>query len=180
MKQVKGWWFGSLDGKLGYGDDRKIVIGETHEVQGDIIPCKNGLHLSKRLIDALKYVPGPVVHKVVGHGVVVPDGNPVDKFACSKRTYVAKFDASDMLHKFARLCALDVIHMWDAPDVVVNYLKTGDPRLRDAAQGAAQGAARDVARYAAWGAARGAARSRQNKRLTAMIMRRIKLNEKNT
>ena len=41
-----------------------------------------------------------------------------------------------MLRKFARLCALDVIDCWDAPDVVIEYLKTGDEFIRNAARDA--------------------------------------------
>jgi len=54
--------------------------------------------------------------------------------------------------------ALSVVHLWDAPDVVLDYLMTGDKSIRDAAWAAARIAARDAARYAAWAAARVAAR----------------------
>ena len=160
MKQVKGWWFGTTDKRLLNGDGRKIVIGETHKVKGEIIPCSHGLHLSKRILDAINYAPGPVVYRVVGGGVIVPHGNPVDKYACSERTYVAGgVDVSDTLHLFARKCALDVIQLWDAPEVVVRYLKTGDESIRDAARAGAWDAARDTAWAGAWAAAWVAARS---------------------
>ena len=120
MKQVKGWWFGSTTKKLPHGDGRKIVIGKTHEVKGEIIPCEHGLHLSKRMIDALQYAPGPVIYRVVGSGIIVPHGNPVDKYACSERTYVSGgVDISATLRLFARKCALDVIHLWNPPEIVV-------------------------------------------------------------
>jgi len=167
MKKVIGWWFGTTDRKLLNNDGRKIVIGKTHKVKGEIIPCKHGLHLSKRVIDALIYAPGPVIYRVVGSGVVVPHGNPIDKYACSERTYIAGgSDISDVLRLFAKKCALDVIHLWNPPDIVVKYLKTGDETNRAAAQAAALGTARDVtwnvtrassreaARTAAWEAAR--------------------------
>ena len=186
MKQVKGWWFGTTDRKLLNDDNRKIVIGKTHKVKGEIIPCKHGLHLSKRIIDALKYAPGPVIYRVVGSGTIVPHGNPIDKYACSERTYFAGgIDISDILRLFARRCALDVIHLWKAPDVVVQYLKTGDESLRDAAGSAARAAAWaaawDAARDAAWDAAtsaagdaaRDAARKKQNSRLMTMISKII-------
>ncbi len=54
------------------------------------------------------------------------------------------FDATDVLRRFARKCALDVIHLWDAPDVVVRFLKTGDESLREAAKDAAKDAARSA------------------------------------
>jgi len=157
MEKVKGWWFGPETKRLGYGDGRQIRIGRTHKVKGEIIPCKSGLHLSRCIIDALEYSPGPIIYKVEGSGEIHPHGSPIDKFACSERTYLAGgFDCSKILHKFSRLCALDVIHLWDAPEIVVQYLKTGDESLRDAARAAARAAA---ARDAAGGAARGAARA---------------------
>ena len=160
MKTITGWWFAPQNNKLRYEDNRNIKIGHTHKVRGEIVPCVNGLHLSKRIIDALKYAPDPVIYRVKGSGQIVPHGNPTDKYACSERTYIAGgIDISDVLKKFARLCALDVIDLWDAPDVVVEYLKTGKKEISDAANAAA------------WDAAR----NKQNRRLTAMVSREIKL-----
>ena len=66
------------------------------------------------------------------------------------------------IRRFARECALDVIHLWDAPPIVKKYLETGDEKLRAAAWAAAW-AARAAARAAAWAAgdarAAGAARA---------------------
>jgi hypothetical protein len=76
-----------------------------------------------------------------------------------------------LLREFARWCALQVIHLWNAPDVVREYLETGNEELRAAARAvagaAAWDAARDVARAvagdaagaAAWDAAWDAARA---------------------
>ena len=205
MKKVTGWWFGTTDRKLQNGDGRRIKIGQTHHVDGEIIPCRHGLHLSRRIIDALTYSPGPVIYRVEGFGTVIPHGDPVDKYACSDRTYFAGgVDISDTLRKFARRCALDVIHLWDAPEVVVRYLKTGDESIRVAAWVAARDAARDAAgdaawdaARAAWDAARDAARAagvaardaagdagwyatgiKQNRRLTAMVTNAIKTSER--
>ena len=156
MEQIKGWWFGTTDKKLLYDDNRKIVIGETHKISGDIVPCHHGLHLSKRIIDALNYAPGPVIYRVVGSGVIIPHGDPVDKYACSERTYIAGgIDISNTLRLFARKCALDVIHLWNhPPDIVIKYLKTGDEAIRAAACAAA---ARDASGAASWAAAYAAA-----------------------
>ena len=199
MKTVTGWWFAVEHKKLCNGDNRKIVIGRTHKVKGKIIPCERGLHLSKRILDALRYAPGPIIYKVEGHGIIMPHGNPIDKYACSERTYLSGgINISDELLKFARLCALDVVHLWNPPKVVIEYLKSGDESIRDAAWNAAWVAARDAAeaaaRVAAWAAveaaarvaaeaaaeaaarvaARDAAEAKQNKRLTAMVSRRLK------
>ena len=74
-----------------------------------------------------------------------------------------------MLRYFARMQALSVIHLWDAPDVVLDYLMTGGkaPAAWGAAWGAtwnatwgtARAAARAAAEDAAWAAARAAARA---------------------
>ncbi len=150
-KQIKGWWFSS-GYELPNGDGRKVEIGITHEVKPPIELCQKGLHLSIRPIDALKYAPGNVIWKVLGHGVIITDD---DKAVCTKRTYIdGGIDVSETLFLFARKCALDVIHLWDAPDVVVKYLKSGDKNIRDAA--------------------RDAANKKQNNRLIQMLSKTIK------
>ena len=69
-----------------------------------------------------------------------------------------------------RKLGLEVVHLWNAPEIVIEYLKTGDRKLRAEAQEAAQ-EARDTAwaatqddRHAVW-----AAREKQNKQLTKMV-----------
>ena len=152
---MKAWYFSSEDRKLRYGDNRIIKAGLTHKVTCKPVLCEVGLHGSKRIIDALSYAPGPVVWRVeLGGEMAIGD----DKISATERRYLWGFDATDLLRKFARKCALNVIHLWDAPDVVVRYLKTGDENLR--------AAARDAARTEAWDAAL----KKQNNRLTSMIM----------
>jgi hypothetical protein len=99
-------------------------------------------------------------------GEIVPHGEPVDKHVGRRRKILATIDATDLLREFARWCALHVIDLWDAPDVVRKYLETGDASLREAARDAAWAAARDsgaaraalaATREAAWEAARDAA-----------------------
>jgi hypothetical protein len=52
---------------------------------------------------------------------------------------------------WARWCALQVIGLWDAPEIVRRYLETGNETIRSAAWSAAWSA-----RDAAWSAARDA------------------------
>jgi hypothetical protein len=71
---------------------------------------------------------------------------------------------------FTRKCAYDVTHRWKAPDIVVNYLETGDENIREAAWSAvlsaagsaawsaAMSAVRPPVRPATWSAARSATR----------------------
>jgi hypothetical protein len=49
----------------------------------------------------------------------------------------AQIDTTPLLGQFARACALDVLHLWDAPDVVRAYLTTGDETIREDAARAA-------------------------------------------
>ena len=60
---------------------------------------------------------------------------------------------ADAVRGLARRYALDVIHLWDAPDIVRRFLETGDESLAAEAAGAAARAARAAeAAEAAWAA----------------------------
>lgn len=108
-------------------------IGEWLVFGGKPVPCKCGLHASPTISAALKYASGELLHQVKLGGKIVPNGNPVDKFAARKRKIVASIDATPILQLHARRVALDVIHLWDAPPIVREYLVTGDESKRDAA-----------------------------------------------
>ena len=161
--EIIGYWFAASD-ELPHGDGRKVVIGETLTVEPPIIPCERGLHASIDPFDALQYAPGPILYKVRLSGEIVAHDN--DKHAASERTAIARRDATEMLWAFARKMALSVLHLWDEPPIVREYLETGDESkraaARDAAWDAAWAAASDpawaAARDAAWDAARDAAR----------------------
>jgi hypothetical protein len=167
-KAMLGWHFAETSRCLRYGDGRKIVVGKSHSVRGEPILCEHGLHASESVIDALQYAPGPILYRVKLSGKIVRGD---DKAVATKRSYLAEIDAEPILREFARKCALSVIHLWDAPRVVRQYLETGDESLRDAAWAAAGdaawaaagdaagAAAWDAARAAAWDAARAAARA---------------------
>jgi hypothetical protein len=137
---------------------------------GMIMVCESGLHASLHPFDALQYAPGHILCLVRCEGDIAYYD---DKLVCVRRTILARMDATDMLRYYARMRALSVVHLWDAPDVMLDYLMTGDRALRAAAWTAARdsvlnaalNAARDpalvVARDAArsaWAAARNTAR----------------------
>lgn len=124
--------------------------GEWLVHEGECEMCASGLHASRHPFDALMYAPGSTLCRVKCRGI---EDEHEDKFVCRERMIVARFDATVMLRAFARKCALDVIHLWDAPDVVVRYLKTGDEELRAEAQVAACAAACAAARSEEWDAA---------------------------
>ena len=130
--------------------------GVTLRHNGDLELCASGLHASRRVIDALQYAPGSTLCRVKCGGEII-EGD--DKLVCSERTIVYRIDVEHLLRAFARQCALDVIHLWDAPAVVREYLTTGDGALSgDAAEAAhdAVRAAANAARFAAWAAAEAA------------------------
>ena len=129
-------------------------VGEWLEHDGPVIPCDSGLHASEHPMDALEYAPGPILHLVELEGDLVSHGDPADKWVGRRRKILATIDATELLKEFARWCALQVIHLWDAPDIVRRYLETGDESL----SAAASAAARDAA-WAAWDAASAAARA---------------------
>jgi hypothetical protein len=118
--------------------------GEWLHYTGSLKMCTSGLHASRDPFDALRYAPGNTLCLVECKGEVI-EGD--DKLVCSSRRIVARMDAAEMLRYFARMQALSVVHLWDAPDVVLDYLMTGENA--DAARAAAAAAA-DAARAAAY------------------------------
>ena len=149
-KEWLGWHFADATEKLGYDDGRKIKVGETHTVACIPVLCERGLHASKSVIEALQYAPGNILYRVRLSGNIVHGD---DKSVATERTYLARIDAEPILREFARKCALSVIHLWDCPRIVKEYLETGDESKRAAARDAAWDAARAAARDAAWAAA---------------------------
>ena len=159
-EKVLAWHFAKSERKLNYGDGREIIVGETHEVEGEIKLCSRGLHASINVLDALSYAPGLILYRVELSGTVLHGD---DKLCASHRKYLAQIDATDIVLKFARDCAKDVLHLWNAPEVVVQFLETGDVSLAGAASDAARAAyaarAAAYAAYAAYAAAYAAARA---------------------
>jgi hypothetical protein len=129
-------------------------VGEWLRYEGKVVMCESGLHASVHPFDALHYAPGPILHRVECRDVVETQS---DKIVCRERRIISSMDATEMLRYFARMQALSVVHLWDAPDVVLDYLMTRDGAIRDAAWVAAWVAARDAAGVAARVAALAAA-----------------------
>jgi hypothetical protein len=119
-----------------------------------VIMCERGLHGSLDPFDALTYAPGETLCRVQLGGTIIQGD---DKCVATRRKIVTRVDATSLLWSFARSCALDVVKLWDAPPVVVQYLTTGEESLRAAARAAAGAAAWASAwadaRYAAWASA---------------------------
>jgi len=149
---MKAWhWVGKTlrDGSPVPKDGKKLVF------KGKPILCKQGFHASLRPWDALNYAPAGVLCLVECGGTVL---HQEDKLVCTERTILARMNGEPLLREFARMQALSVIHLWGPPEVVCDYLMTGDESLmRAAARAAAMAAARDAAWAAAGAAARAAA-----------------------
>ena len=132
------------------------------EFNDPLIMCESGLHFSVDPFDALQYAPGEILCQVeIGGEIIMRDYKGV----CSRRKIIRRFDATEGLRYFARTQALSVIHLWEPPEIVLDWLMAGDEAMRAAAWDAAWDAAQDAARAAraaaradAWDAARAAAR----------------------
>ena len=157
MTTIKAWHF--VGDRL--RDGRPIPAdGEWLVHEGPIEICASGLHASRRPWHALQYSPGAVLCYVECRGEVVEQ---LDKLACRERRILVRADVTETLRYFARMQALSVADLWNEcpPDVVLDYLMTGDESIRTEAWAEAWGAARDAAwiaaRYATMAAARYAA-----------------------
>ena len=131
--------------------------GKWLEYAGKREMCCAGLHAAIKPLDALIYSPGPIICRVEidTEGIIQQH----DKINVARRKILWRYDASAALRHFARLCALDVIKFWDAPDIVVRYLRTGDLSSQPAVWAAAWDAALDAAGARANAGARAAARA---------------------
>jgi hypothetical protein len=150
-KKVYAWHFVGeklRDGRPVPPDGIKLIHGRSPSI------CNHGFHASKNPYDALFYAPGKTLCLVEMSGEM---DYQLDKMVASERTIIHRIDATEILRKFSRQCALNVIHLWNPPEVVVEYLKTGNESLRDAARAAGDAAAWAAGDAAAWAAGDAAA-----------------------
>ena len=163
---ILGWHFCAEDKRLGYDDGREIIEGETLRVEGEPALCQHGLHASERLIDALKYAPGPILCRVeLSDGIIKGD----DKAVARARKTLWMFDATNALRDFAATVAEQALvaeraagrepdpRSWAAVQFMRDLLAG---KIKEEDQEAARKAvwsATDSARSAAWTAARKAA-----------------------
>ena len=151
-----GWHFCTEDKRLGYDDGREIIEGETLRVEGKPVLCKHGLHASERIIDALKYAPGPILCRVeLSDGIVHGD----DKAVAHSRETLWMFNATNALRDFAATVAEQTLMAERAAG------REPDPRswaavqfVRDLLAGKIKEEDQDAA-WAAWSAAWSAARA---------------------
>ena len=194
---MKAWHILNKERQLNYGHGEIVEAGKiykcefpyvyNHNTYDELTLCKAGMHGSIKPLDALTYASGPIICRVEITGKIVKGA---DKIVGVERKILNLFDGTDVLKKFARMCALDVVDLWDAPDIVIDYLKTGNEDLRDAvmyavmyassaatwdaSSAATCDASRVAAMYASWDASWVAAWEKQNKRLYRLFMGEIK------
>ena len=123
--------------------------GEWLEHDGPVVICESGLHASQRIIDALQYAPGATICRVRCQGDIARES---DKIACRRRKIVWRIDGEELLRDFSRWAAWSVIDLWDAPQVVREYLATGNEDLRAAARAATDDVSGSATRAASWAA----------------------------
>jgi hypothetical protein len=156
-KKVLGWHFLPADCMTRYEPRIPVKVGKVLTFVGEPELCKQGLHASQRIIDALGYAPGPVVCRVELSGTIVHGG---DKMVATKRKVVAMADASNVLFEFSMDVAARAMERvgWD-DERSWNALDIRRAHMMGLADDADLSAARSAARSAAWSAARSAARS---------------------
>ena len=151
---MKAWHFVNKNNRLNYNDGRLVRVGITHTIEGTPRLCGNGLHGSKRIIDALKYAKYHTLYRVDIQGDIV-EGS--DKLCGLSRTYLQRFDMEDILFEFSRWVAkrnITKIKPYSNKEdyaLIIKWLNTGDQSIRSAARSAAESAAWS-ARSAAWSA----------------------------
>lgn len=161
---VEAWHFLPSDRRLCWGTKELVEAGKSYvqawpyqELDKPTL-CEAGMHASRKPLNALSYAAGSVVCRVLICGRICEDD---DKLVGDERRVLWMADAEQTLREFSRWCARSVLHLWYAPEIVRQYLETGDENIRteawDAAlheaRTAAFDSARDEARIAAWAAA---------------------------
>lgn len=163
---ILAWHYTTKEQKTRYDDGRDDSgVGTTLTEDVEPEPCEAGLHGSEDLLDALKYAPSFMLRRVRLSGDMAHQD---DKAAATERTILAEPESlgeAEYAHRtFTRLVAAEALQYWDEPpEVVVDWIVTGDPSLREEARAAAWDAARNAAWTVEWAAARGAARDATRK-----------------
>jgi hypothetical protein len=122
---MEAWHLSSIDCISQYG--KNMVVGETHKIDGEPVMHRHGYHAFPNLINAINGASGPIIWKVDLGGTTIEGHNRLVAQEC---TYLWKVDGSLILRKFASQCALEVTNKWQAPEVVIKFLKARKDILR--------------------------------------------------
>ena len=99
---VLGWHFLSKDSTLSFIPKIKIKTGTLLTMTCEPILCKQGLHYSENLSNALGYAGSSILSRVWLGGKIVEDSN---KGVAQQRGVLWVGDVSDILQEFACSCA---------------------------------------------------------------------------
>ena len=173
-----GWHWIRQDRTLRTGEI--VQAGRVYRAEGPLVMCENGVHASRRALDALAYAPGPIICRVALRGEIVHD---TDKSVARERRVLWLANATTILHEFAVTVATEALHraeargesvdprLWRALDVKQRWLRgLATNEELDAAGAAARDAAGAAAGAAAGDATRDAARDAQNTMLETMLL----------
>lgn len=94
------WHFLPLSGDLRRADHRSPADGETIKNRGTPKVGRHGLHAAGRLIDALKYAPGPALCRVRVGGIIA---RRKPQIAATERTIIWRIDGEESLRLCVRL-----------------------------------------------------------------------------
>jgi len=126
---MKAYWFSK--GGRSHGNTY-TVRPEPFVEDEPVVPCIHGLHAGEDPFQALLFANnGNMVDIVELDGQIKEHGIGLNhKYVASHRTHIKRIDALPIIREFTRWCALRVIHLWECPEVVKQYLETGDPTLQ--------------------------------------------------
>ncbi len=139
---MKAWHFLETSRQLRWPDKRDVKPGCWYRAKGKIELCKNGMHGSKKLSDALSYAPGPIVCRVRIKGEII---SARDKIVGRDRIVLGMADATSALTHFTCVCAANALaaeaktgrlprlELWDAIDARRKYQlgKIDEAQLRE-------------------------------------------------
>ncbi len=164
MNKIKAWHFLPENGKLANGDGRKVKVGKTYSVKGEIKICEHGLHGSKNILDSLRYAPGFLLERVEIWGDVIEQD---DKLVGRHRKCLALIDVKKIVigavcyfaERAMKRTGWEDKRSWDAVRTVKKWLKDKATieEVRTAANAAGAADVANGAAYAANAAAFGAA-----------------------
>ena len=183
-RHVLAWHFLAADGKMAHHKNTLVRVGKTYTCRGPISLCNHGLHASVRILDALRYAPGPICCRVEMIGTIQ---HGQDKLCSTRRTVLAMADITTILHEFScdvaenalKIAKVDDPRSWAAieekrawlrGEITDEELAAAWAAARDAAWAAARDAASVAANAAAWDAAWDAAWAAQNADLERRVL----------
>ena len=157
VETMTGWHWIKADRTLRTGE--VVKAGRTYTAVGPLVMCRNGMHASRRALDALQYAPGPIICRVKLRGEVIHQS---DKSVARERRVLWLADATTLLHQFACAVAAEALALtecrgervdprsWAAIHIKERWLRG---LATDAELNAAWDAAWDAAGATAWTAA---------------------------